>query len=67
VIERRAKAAGRDPKSIRMILEIGVSYDEDYDKAVEATKIRGYGALPVLFKYRIFDPREIQDYVKRKS
>jgi coenzyme F420-dependent glucose-6-phosphate dehydrogenase len=66
-IERGAKAAGRDPKLIEMIFEIGVSYDEDYDRAVEATKIRGYGALPALFKYAIYDPREIEDYVKRLS
>jgi len=66
-IARGAKATGRDPKSIEMILELGVSYDEDYDKAVEATKIRGYGALPALFKYPIYDPREIEDYVKRLS
>jgi len=66
-IARGAKAAGRDPRSIEMIFEIGVSYDEDYDKAVEACKIRGYAGLPALFKYPIFDPREIEDLVKRLS
>ena len=66
-IERGAKAAGRDPKLIEMIFEIGVSYDEDYDKALEAVKIRGYAALPALFRYPICDPREIEDYVTRLS
>jgi coenzyme F420-dependent glucose-6-phosphate dehydrogenase len=66
-IEKGAKEAGRDPRSVEMILEMGASYDEDYERAVQACRIRGYGALPILFKYPIFDPREIEDQVKRLS
>ena len=66
-VKRGAEAAGRDPKSIEMIMEMGISYDEDYDRALEACKTRGYGALPMLFKYPIYDPREIEDSVRRLS
>ena len=66
-VKKGAKAAGRDPKSIEMILEMGVSYDEDYDKAVQGCEIRGYAALPILFKYPIYDPREIEEAVRAVS
>jgi coenzyme F420-dependent glucose-6-phosphate dehydrogenase len=66
-VRKGAEATGRDPKSIEMIMEMGVSYDEDYDKAIQSCKTRGYAALPMLFKYPIHDPREIEDAVKRVS
>jgi len=60
-VERGAKAAGRDPASVAKLLELCVSYDENYDKALDACKFWRATCIPVFFKYGIFDPREIEE------
>jgi len=59
-VEKGAKAAGRDPASVEKLLELMVSYDEDYERAVNACKFWAATCVPVFFKYGIFDPREIE-------
>lgn len=61
-LERGAKNAGRDYKKIEKAVELWVSYDEDYDRAMQATKFWGAQMLPFIFKYGISDPREIESY-----
>jgi len=62
ILEKSAKEAGRNPGLIEKIIELHVSYDEDYDKAVESCKYWRAPLLPVVFKYPIYDPREIEEY-----
>lgn len=59
-MEKSAKEAGRDPALIEKILELHVSYDEDYDKAVESCKYWRGPLIPMVFEHEIYDPREIE-------
>jgi coenzyme F420-dependent glucose-6-phosphate dehydrogenase len=62
--ERGAKSAGRDPHSLPKMIELNVSYDEDYDKALEAC--RPWSTIKVSDFYRkpVYDPREIEAHSK---
>lgn len=42
------------------LLELMVSYDEDYDRALSACKFWAATCVPLFFKYAIYDPREIE-------
>jgi len=59
-IERGAKATGRDLKSIENALQVTVSYDEDFNKAVASCRFWAACLLPFTSKYPIYDPREIE-------
>jgi len=59
-MEEGAKSAGRDPDKIVKAIEIAVSYDEDYDRALEASRYWGASLLPVMLTQRIYDTREIE-------
>jgi coenzyme F420-dependent glucose-6-phosphate dehydrogenase len=55
-----AEKAGRDPGSIRRMIEMKVSYDPDHSKAMEATKVWAALALPGDVKMGVEDPREME-------
>ena len=58
-LEEAARDAGRDPDGIRRIKQLLVSYDEDYDDALESVGFwRGVPAVG--FDAEIPDPREIE-------
>lgn len=59
-VDRGAKAKKRDPSSVEKLLEFMVSYDEDYERAVNACKFWAATCVPIFFKYGISDPREIE-------
>lgn len=59
-VGKGAKAMGRNPARIEKLLELMVSYDEDYDSAVKSCKFWAATCVPVFFKYPIYDPREIE-------
>lgn len=59
--ENGAKRAGRDPGSLEKVVEILVSYDEDYGKALKACRFWTGAMLPVFYKCDISDPREIEE------
>ncbi len=61
-VEKGAKEAGRDPKNIIRAVEVGVAYDEDYDKALARARFWAGALLPVMYKYDIFDPREVEEH-----
>jgi coenzyme F420-dependent glucose-6-phosphate dehydrogenase len=61
-VAKGARASGRDPSEIEKLVELQVSYDKDYDKALEATKWWAPTVLPVFFKVPISDPREIESH-----
>lgn len=59
-LEKGAREAGRDPSKIEKLMELQVSYDEDYDKAVRAARWWAGTVMPIFFKAPIADPREIE-------
>ncbi len=66
-LEKGAKVAGRDPSKIEKLVELQVSYDRDYSKALANTMWWAPTVLPVFFKVPIWDPREIESHGKLVS
>jgi len=58
---------GRDPSKIEKVVELGVSYDEDYDKALKKVRFWAGNLFPIMFKLPIYDPREIEDMGRHVS
>lgn len=58
--EKGARAAGRNPDQLQKVIHFMVSYHEDYDAALARCHIFGGVTLPVFFKYKVYDPREIE-------
>ncbi|MCS7138398.1 MAG: TIGR03557 family F420-dependent LLM class oxidoreductase [Candidatus Caldarchaeum sp.] len=61
-LAKGAQEAGRNPATIDKSVEVYVSYDEDYDKALQSVKCWSATLLPFTFKYDIHDPRELESY-----
>lgn len=55
-----AKEMGRDPDRIDKTVELGVAYDEDYDKALRKVRFWRGTLIPSIFNLPIYDPREIE-------
>lgn len=55
-----AKTAGKDPSNMLKAIVLNTSFDEDCRKAVESARYWASTALPMVFRYEIFDPREIE-------
>lgn len=55
-----AEKAGRDPNSIERMIEMKVSFDSDYDRALQDTRIWGALALKPEEKMGIEDPIELE-------
>jgi len=55
-----AREMGRDSGSIERVVELGVAYDEDFDKAVRKVRFWRGTLFPFMFKFPIYDPREIE-------
>jgi coenzyme F420-dependent glucose-6-phosphate dehydrogenase len=66
-VRRGAEKAGRSVDEIDMAVEVYVSYHEDYDAAFRSVKCWAATLLPFMFKYPIYDPREIESYGKLVS
>lgn len=58
-LEAGVEAAGRDPDDIRRIRQMGVSYAEDPEAALDAVEF-WTGTLAVGFDEAVADPREIE-------
>ena len=59
-VAKGATEAGRDPKSIELMIEMKVSYDSDRERAMEDTKEWAALALPAEDKAGVEDPREME-------
>ncbi|HXX73187.1 MAG TPA: TIGR03557 family F420-dependent LLM class oxidoreductase [Candidatus Acidoferrales bacterium] len=59
-MEEGAKSVGRDPRELVKAVEIAVSYDKDYDKAIEASRYWSGALLPVMLTQQIYDTREVE-------
>ena len=59
-MEEGAKSVGRDPRELVKAIEIAVSYDKDYDKAIEASRYWSGSLLPDMLTQQIYDTREVE-------
>lgn len=59
-MEEGAKSVGRDPGELIKAIEIAVSYDKDYDKAIEASRYWSGSLLPIMLTQQIYDTREVE-------
>jgi len=66
-MNKGAKEAGRDPNKIEKLMELQMSYDEDYDNAVNSARWWAPTVMPIFFKAPIADPREIEAHGKLVS
>jgi coenzyme F420-dependent glucose-6-phosphate dehydrogenase len=61
-IESSAKKAGRDPLAITKNVELFVSYDKDYSKALSSTRKWKPVLIPHVINQPIYDPRQLESY-----
>ncbi|HEX4207589.1 MAG TPA: glucose-6-phosphate dehydrogenase (coenzyme-F420) [Ktedonobacteraceae bacterium] len=59
-VEEGAKQAGRDPSTIERTIEVKVSFDTDYNRAMQDTRIWSALALPAEDKAGVHDAREME-------
>jgi coenzyme F420-dependent glucose-6-phosphate dehydrogenase len=59
-VDKGAISAKRDPKTVERMVELNLSYDEDYDKALEACRRWSTIMVPEFYKKPISDPRVIE-------
>jgi len=55
-----AKKVGKNPEEMLKAIVLNTSYDDNYERAVKAARYWASTALPFVFKYEIFDPREVE-------
>ncbi|MEM4523271.1 MAG: TIGR03557 family F420-dependent LLM class oxidoreductase [Nitrososphaeria archaeon] len=58
--EDAAKSVGKDISSLRKIIFLNASYGDDLEEALEGARFWKCTTIPALFKYNIYDPREIE-------
>jgi coenzyme F420-dependent glucose-6-phosphate dehydrogenase len=61
-IESSAKKAGRDSQAISKNIELFVSYDKDYAKALSSTRRWKPVLIPDVLNQTIYDPRQLERY-----
>jgi coenzyme F420-dependent glucose-6-phosphate dehydrogenase len=59
-LRRGAEAEGRDPASLRRLLEFKFSFDPDYDRALASIRRWGATEVPRIFASEVYDPRELE-------
>lgn len=60
-IKRGAEAAGRDASKIEKVVEVILSYSEDFDEAVRSCEFWRGALFPEFFKAGVSDPRVIEE------
>ena len=59
-LRRGAETEGRDPSSLRLLLEFKFSFDPDYDRALDSIRRWGATEVPRIFDTEVSDPRELE-------
>jgi len=65
--EKGAKIAGRDPKTLEKMIELKISYDEDYEKAERSCRCWMPNEVPNIISLPISDPRELEELGKSEG
>jgi len=60
-LEAGAKESGRDPKSIKKVVGIACSYDDDYEKAEAGAGRVAANLVPGMLDLNVYDPRKIEE------
>ena len=60
MFEEGAREAGKDPKKMERAMLIWYSIDPDFEKAIEGNRFWAGVLVPAMFKYRVFEPKEVQ-------
>ncbi|MFQ5908752.1 MAG: TIGR03557 family F420-dependent LLM class oxidoreductase [Thermoplasmata archaeon] len=55
-----AEAEGRDPATLRLLLEFKFSFDPNYDRALASIRRWGATEVPRIFASEVYDPRELE-------
>jgi len=63
-VERGLKSSSRDPASFDRNVELQVSYDQNYEKAVQSVRPWAGNVMPIFFNLGVYDPRVIEDHGK---
>jgi secondary-alcohol dehydrogenase (coenzyme-F420) len=58
--EKGARDAGKDPKKMEKAMLIWYSIDEDMTCAIEGHRFWAGVLVPSMFKYKVFEPKEVQ-------
>jgi coenzyme F420-dependent glucose-6-phosphate dehydrogenase len=61
-LQKGIKLAGRSESDFEKHVEVWISYDEDYEKALDSVRPWAGSLLPVFYKCAIADPREIEKH-----
>lgn len=60
--ERGAREAGKNPAKMKRMAVVLYSIDKNYDKAVEACRPFAAALIPEMFKYGVYDPKELEEH-----
>jgi coenzyme F420-dependent glucose-6-phosphate dehydrogenase len=64
-VKEGARASGKSFEEITKVIELDVSYDEDYNNALKPLRFWAATLLPEMFTEPISDPREIEERGKK--
>jgi coenzyme F420-dependent glucose-6-phosphate dehydrogenase len=63
-VERGLVSSARDRDTFQRHIELQVSFDEDYDRAVDSVRPWAGSMMPIFFNLGVYDPRVIEDHGK---
>jgi coenzyme F420-dependent glucose-6-phosphate dehydrogenase len=66
-VETSARSVGRDPSTISRNIELYVSYNRDYGKALASTRKWKSGLIHNAFSLPVYDPRELERLGENES
>ncbi|MGQ9513692.1 MAG: TIGR03557 family F420-dependent LLM class oxidoreductase [Thermoproteota archaeon] len=65
--EKGARRAGKDPKDMEKMVELKVSFDEDYEKAEKSCRCWMPNEVPNIISLPISDPRRLEELGKERG
>lgn len=63
-VERGLESSARGKHPFQKHVELQISFDEDYDKAVQSVRPWAGNILPVFFNLAVYDPKMVEDHGK---
>ena len=62
--DRGLRTTTKDPRAFEKNVELQVSYDEDYEKAVQSVRPWAGNVMPIFFNLGVYDPRVVEEHGK---